>query len=68
MNTILFLLPGMLIRIVFFFFSIYQNSVLGQEKIRIGTYDSRAVAVAYFNSPYEKQVMELIGNLQNQET
>jgi ABC-type multidrug transport system permease subunit len=68
MNTILFLLPGMLILIVFFFFSIYQNSVLGQEKIRIGTYDSRAVAVAYFNSPYGKQVMELIDNLQNQET
>ena len=52
------------ISIVILFLYLVQNSTFGQEKIRIGTYDSRAVAVAYFNSPYGKKVMEIMGNLQ----
>jgi hypothetical protein len=59
-----FLLSGILIPFSLFFFSIGQNSAQGQEKIRIGTYDSRAVAVAYFNSPYGKHILELMGDLQ----
>ena len=53
-----------IIPFVILFLYLVQNSAPGQEKIRIGTYDSRAVAVAYFNSPYGKKVMELMGNLQ----
>ena len=55
---------GMIIPFALFFLSMFQNTSMGQDKIRIGTYDSRAVAVAYFNSPYGKQLMELMGNLQ----
>jgi len=66
MKSKLFILPGMLIPFTLFFFSMYQNFALAQEEIRIGTYDSRAIAVAYFNSSYGKQVMELMGNLQKQ--
>jgi hypothetical protein len=61
-----FSLPGMIIPFVLFFLYVSQNSALGQVEIRIGTYDSRAIAVAYFNSSYGKQVMELMGNLQKQ--
>jgi hypothetical protein len=64
MKSVSFLFAGIIIPFALFFFPIFQNSALGQEKIRIGTYDSRAVAIAYFNSPCGKQVMELMGTLQ----
>jgi len=62
MKTALSILQaGMIIPFALFFFLMFQSTAMGQNKIRIGTYDSRAVAVAYFNSPYGKQLM---GNLQ----
>lgn len=41
-----------------------QTVSFAQQKLRIGTYDSRAVAIAYFNSAYGKQMQEIMMKLQ----
>jgi hypothetical protein len=37
-----------------------------QSKFKVGTYDSRAVATAYFQSPYNIKVMKIFNDLHSQ--
>jgi len=40
-----------------------QGSCFGQTKIKVGVYDSRAVMLAYFNSGYNKSLMQTLKEL-----
>ncbi len=44
---------------------IYYNSLYAQNKLRIGTFDSRAIAIAYFNSEYASASMEQFRKIKN---
>ena len=41
-----------------------QIDSFAQQKIRIGIYDSRAIALAYFNSGYAKKMQDIVMKLQ----
>jgi len=43
---------------------IYPDTSRCQSKFRVGTYDSRAVAIAYYQSPYNSSVMKIFNDLQ----
>jgi len=40
-----------------------HNSLFAQNNIRLGTYDSRAIAVAYFNSDFASSTMKIMRQL-----
>jgi carboxypeptidase C (cathepsin A) len=49
--------------LIIFVSLIFPKPFLAQSKFRVGTYDSRVVAVAYFNSGYSRNIMQTLKEL-----